>query len=327
MKKRFSEFILLILSLCAFAKGTKDSLWISNPYYDLNSEDFIAAVGSGLLLEDAKKNALQEVSSSILQQINSEVSVSQSASSNGKENSTYTSSVQTKSKIDKISGLEIKNTCKEKKVYYARAVLEKSKAVQFYNLEINKKSLEIENLIEKNNKTTIERCSDLKKALVLAKENDEDLSIIYAIRPQTKKVLTYGSSSEIEVQLKNEFSKLTVLVQVENDKNDTIFNAFCKTFNDLGIKTTSSDSADYSYVLKANVKVEPLATSDDAKIYFSRISISADVSEKDSKKTVLSFVQNKRDGKLSQKEADSSVWRTGEKLITTEFAKELDKIL
>lgn len=331
MKKTLLILATALISTYGFCAGSKDNNapWLENPYYSLNENDYIAATGTASDLESAKKTAINEVSSAIVQNINAETAVSQSATSKkGSDFSTYLLNVTTTSKVNNIAGLSIRETKKTKDgTCHAWAVLDKSKAAKYYSLEISKNSMEIETLLDsaEKNPDIFSACKDISKALEIAGQNDSYMTILSAIRPESRKILSYGSSAEVEAKLKNKFSTITIAVKVSGDNENKVYKAFSATINEIGIKTISENNSSTPYLLESEVTVEPL-DSDDKSIYFSRVTLSASLKDTSTGKNLMTYMGNKRDGKLSAKEAASASYRSAEKLISSDFAAKLKEL-
>ena len=238
MKKIIFCVLILINTVSAFSSGKKDPYWISNPYDGYSADKFIVACGSGTTNDDATKKAISEVSSVLKQDINAQEYVNQSFSSDGKNLSTYLANITTNTNVSDISGLSIKDKYKSKDgTYYVRAVLDKTTAGKYYSLLITKNAMEIDTLISESEKylSTFTACKFLLNAYKIAKENDYYLDLLSVIKPESRKMLSYGNTSNVVAKLENAFKSITIAINVSGDDSQRIYNAIASVVSSYGI--------------------------------------------------------------------------------------------
>lgn len=323
MKKIITFFVLSLITSSVFAKKVPE--WINNAYQGYDESKYICAVGSGLKTEDADKKALADVASVLIQDINSVEVVQQTASSDGKDLSSYLANITTNSDVKNISGLSIKDRYKDKKTgFYSRAILDKNAASKNYSLLLNKNIFEIETLIEEaaKRKGSFDECKNLVKAYRIAKENDYYNSLLTVLKPSAHHVFSYGSSGEVAAKIQNAFGNIVIAINVAGDIDDRVASAAASTMSNFGFSTkfAVSISEDVPYVFMVNVSFEDIDNSNDLNIYFTRCVISCILTEKSTGKDILTYSSNSRQGKLSRKEAQQSALRAAEKLIAEDFS-------
>lgn len=332
MKKIIFCVLILINTVSVFSSGKKDPYWISNPYDGYNADKFIVACGSGTTNDDATKKAISEVSSVLKQDINAQEYVNQSFSSDGKNLSTYLANITTNTNVSDISGLSIKDKYKSKDgTYYVRAVLDKTTAGKYYSLLITKNTMEIDTLISESEKylSTFTACKFLLNAYKIAKENDYYLDLLSVIKPESRKMLSYGNTSNVVAKLENAFKSITIAINVSGDDSQRIYNAIASVVNSYGITSLPVEKItdNTKYLITADISFEDIEKPLDSDIFFTRYILACSLTEVDTEKDLLTYTKNARQGKLSRREAQQSAIRAAEKVISEELSKKFGDLL
>ena len=332
MKKIIFCVLILINTVSAFSSGKKDPYWISNPYDGYSADKFIVACGSGTTNDDATKKAISEVSSVLKQDINAQEYVNQSFSSDGKNLSTYLANITTNTNVSDISGLSIKDKYKSKDgTYYVRAVLDKTTAGKYYSLLITKNAMEIDTLISESEKyiSTFTACKFLLNAYKIAKENDYYLDLLSVIKPESRKMLSYGNTSNVVAKLENAFKSITIAINVSGDDSQRIYNAIASVVNSYGITSLPVEKItdNTKYLITADFSFEDIEKPLDSDIFFTRYILACSLTEVDTEKDLLTYTKNARQGKLSRREAQQSAIRAAEKVISEELSKKFGDLL
>lgn len=332
MKKIIFCVLILINTVSAFSSGKKDPYWISNPYEGYSEDKFIVACASGTTNDDATKKAISEVSSVLKQDINAQEYVNQSFSSDGKNLSTYLANITTNTNVSDISGLSIKDKYKSKDgTYYVRAVLDKTTAGKYYSLLITKNAMEIDTLISESEKylSTFTACKFLLNAYKIAKENDYYLDLLSVIKPESRKMLSYGNTSNVVAKLENAFKSITIAINVSGDDSQRIYNAIASVVNSYGITSLPVEKItdNTKYLITADISFEDIEKPLDSDIFFTRYILACSLTEVDTEKDLLTYTKNARQGKLSRREAQQSAIRAAEKVISEELSKKFGDLL
>lgn len=332
MKKIIFCVLILINTVSAFSSGKKDPYWISNPYDGYSEDKFIVACASGTTNDDATKKAISEVSSVLKQDINAQEYVNQSFSSDGKNLSTYLANITTNTNVSDISGLSIKDKYKSKDgTYYVRAVLDKTTAGKYYSLLITKNAMEIDTLISESEKyiSTFTACKFLLNAYKIAKENDYYLDLLSVIKPESRKMLSYGNTSNVVAKLENAFKSITIAINVSGDDSQRIYNAIASVVNSYGITSlpVKKITDNTKYLITADISFEDIEKPLDSDIFFTRYILACSLTEVDTEKDLLTYTKNARQGKLSRREAQQSAIRAAEKVISEELSKKFGDLL
>lgn len=332
MKKIIFCVLILINTVSAFSSGKKDPYWISNPYDGYSADKFIVACASGTTNDDATKKAISEVSSVLKQDINAQEYVNQSFSSDGKNLSTYLANITTNTNVSDISGLSIKDKYKSKDgTYYVRAVLDKTTAGKYYSLLITKNAMEIDTLISESEKylSTFTACKFLLNAYKIAKENDYYLDLLSVIKPESRKMLSYGNTSNVVAKLENAFKSITIAINVSGDDSQRIYNAIASVVNSYGITSLPVEKItdNTKYLITADISFEDIEKPLDSDIFFTRYILACSLTEVDTEKDLLTYTKNARQGKLSRREAQQSAIRAAEKVISEELSKKFGDLL
>ena len=332
MKKIIFGVLILINTVSAFSSGKKDPYWISNPYDGYSADKFIVACASGTTNDDATKKAISEVSSVLKQDINAQEYVNQSFSSDGKNLSTYLANITTNTNVSDISGLSIKDKYKSKDgTYYVRAVLDKTTAGKYYSLLITKNAMEIDTLISESEKylSTFTACKFLLNAYKIAKENDYYLDLLSVIKPESRKMLSYGNTSNVVAKLENAFKSITIAINVSGDDSQRIYNAIASVVNSYGVTSLPVEKItdNTKYLITADISFEDIEKPSDSDIFFTRSILACSLTEVDTEKDLLTYTKNARQGKLSRREAQQSAIRAAEKVIAEELSKKFGDLL
>ncbi|MDE5897848.1 MAG: hypothetical protein K2H09_01080 [Treponemataceae bacterium] len=322
MKRTVCLVLMVLAALSASAGGQKDARWISDAYDGLDPQKYIAASASGASYDDADKKAMSAVAAVLMQDIDAEEYVSQSATSDGMDLSTYLADIRTASSIKDISGLSVHDRLRSGGTYYARAVLDKAAASAYYSVRLSKNAMEIETLAAgaAAEPGTIAACADMLKAYRLAKTNDEYVGLLSVIKPAARHQLSYGSSAEIAAAVRKAFSAVTVYIDAGNAQ---VAAAAAETLNGFGICTASAPSGGVpsaGYTFRAELSLEDVEKSPSSDIYFTRCILSCALSDNASGRDIVTLSTNSRQGKLSRQEARQSAVRAAETAVRQEFA-------
>lgn len=330
-KRKYLIFALFIILLPIHAKKNPD--WILNPYKNFDSSKYIAEVGSASSIEEATNIAYSSISAVLKQDIDATEVVTQSDVSNGKTLTTYLTNVKTNTSIQNISGLSVKEKYfdKKQKKYYVLAVLNKSNAAKYYSLLISKNSIEVDTLIEssKQQKGTFDAPKYLIKAYKIACENDEYLDLLNTLKPDSKKILSYGNKYELLSLINNSLSDINIFIEKKENSysNSTIENAIGKAINNFGINYSYSESDKNNYSISYDIKFEEVNKNESLEIYFTRYILSITLTDNINNSKILTYTKNARIGKLSKAESEKAALRAAEKIIQEEFLNKLQALL
>ena len=103
---------------------------------------------------------------------------------------------------------------------------------------------------------------------------------------------------------------------MQNDRAGRIQGAFAKALSDLGFRSGGSNSR---YMLDVNVLTSPVDIAGSPNSW-TRIEVSANLSDADSAAVLLPYSFNSREGHTSQPEADNRAYAAAERRINQEYA-------
>ncbi len=325
---------LILLFLCGSAlplsaRGAKLPAWVANPFQGYAETEYVAATGEGKSAEEADKKAVAAVAAVIIQNVNTEETVSQSSRSDGKDLTSYLSDIRIQSKLKDVTGLSIKDRWTAKnQPFYSRAILDKGAADRYYSLLLNKNTAAIDALLQESGgpPSPLESCKTLLKAYSRAAENDYYLNVLSTLRPNAHPTLAYGSSAEIEARIRSALSAIKVAVNVSGDDNGRIAAAAASVINGFGAGVIASD-AEAAYRCTVQVSYEDIEKHPESAIYFTRFALTCTLSDCASGKDILTLSTGERMGKLSRKEAQQGARAAAEHSIKDDFSLKLNALL
>ena len=327
----------LVFSVCASSVPatavvvSNEPDWVRDPYAKYDRQANMAAVGMGSSRDLAEKSALgnlvaifgqsiqvdEKVSSSYQEAIRSGITASWS------ENIVVDTNIATSAGMDNLIGAEIGETWRDNRgEYYAVAVLNKPKAEQLYSEMIKSNQAMIGNLVDipATEKNTFDGFARYQFAATIA-----DVTIGYgnmiSVIGGTVQDLKRGDDYRLEAV--NITRAIPVSLRVQNDRSGRIQGAFAKALSDLGFRSGGSNSR---YILDVNVVTTPVTIAGNPNNW-TRIEVSANLSDTVSGTVLLPFDFNAREGHTTQAEADNRVYVVAERRINQEYANFLSGYL
>jgi hypothetical protein len=330
--------LCLMLSACA-STGTSTPAstgagkaagpdWVRDPYTKYDRQANTAAVGNGSSRQAAEKSALgnlvaifgQEIQVDEKLTVTYQEAVKSGAAANWSETTVSDSTISTSAGLDSLVGAEIGDTWDDGKgAHYAVAVLNKAKASQIYSNMIKTNQTMINNLTSMTDaeKNSLEGYSRYQFAAVVADINQSYgnlLSVIGSPMQGLKK------GDDYRLEAKNITKAIPIAVVVQNDKSNRIQGAFAKAISEAGFQTGGSNSR---YLLDANVVSQPV-TMQGSQYLFTRIEVTANLTDTSNKSVILPYSFNAREGHQSQAEADNRAILAAERKIGGEYSKLLN---
>lgn len=332
--------LLIFLSGCATTAktdkaqtaGGKAPLWISEPSSVYPEAVFLSGVGYGPSRSDAEAAAAAVLTKAVSQKVEAQSSSIQlmdtEASAAQNVRRSFSSVIRTSSTVDEISGLAIKETWMDRDGnFYALALINREEVGTHYEARIRACEDGINDFIlfAADNPASFEAVSALKKAAAAAAENEKNLSLLSVIHPGKYKNLSlaYKNTQTVEALLYREIEKISIIVEVENDKNKRIETAFLKALKEAGFKASIPFSGlntdTVFYVLKASITVEPFKGKTASDNTYVRYTVHADLIDKRTGKIVLPWSISGREAHITQSEAENRALRTVENGIKEKF--------
>ena len=181
----------------------------------------------------------------------------------------------------------------------------------------------------KKYESTFTACKFLLNAYKIATNNDYYLDLLSVIKPESRKVLSYGSTSKIVAELENSFKNITIAINVSGDNQARIYNAISSVINGYGITSIPVEKItnDIKYLITADYSYQDIEKPADSDIYFTRYNLSCALTEVSTSKDLLTYSKNARIGKLSRKEAQQSALRAAEKVISEELSYKIGELI
>jgi hypothetical protein len=245
------------------AGGANAPQWVLSPGAAYSNDSFLTAVGSNKDRAASEANAKAEVVRTIRQTVRAQTTTAVSfAESNGafSESRSAESEVNTFTSLE-VAGIVIKETWRDRDgTYYSLALLDRNDAGRYYRTVIQKNTEVIDSLIAyaSSNQESFDSYSALKRALNLARENDENLYLLSAINPGMYSLVNpdYGSSQSVAEFSKRVLGKIRIAVSATGDEGGAVLSAFTKVLTDAGFNPSLASQGNYPYTLKITVNIE-----------------------------------------------------------------------
>lgn len=331
MKKVLFIAALTLTALCAWSKSKAEAVkWIEDPYSGYSNSDYLCATASAFSQDDADSKAIAAVTNSLTQTVQSEQYATQSMTSEGDKLSTYLLNFKTDSTVRELSGLEIKNrkSFKEKKQkkYYSRAVLDKQKASEQYEITLNSMTKQIEKLLEDAAKKadSLEKCACLLKAYDIAANSEYYITMISILTPKKQIALSYKNKAELESKIRAAFCNVTFAINSDGPAGPGLITAASEVVTNQGF-TTVKNNGTYKASITANF--EDMGFDPTNTYYFIRYDVTFKLTENASQKTLIEFNVKKRVGKLNKQDAQSAATRGAQTSIQEQFTSKLSSLL
>jgi hypothetical protein len=179
----------------------------------------------------------------------------------------------------------------------------------------------IDNLVAMSEaeKRTMDGYARYKFAAVIA-----DISVSYGNllsvigRPQNLK-----RGDDYRLEARNIAASIPVGLSVKNDKSGRIEGTFAKALSELGFRSSGGNSR---YALDVNIVSSPVDLPGSQNV-FTRIEISANLTDTATGAVLVPFAFNSREGHTSQAEADNRAYAAAERKISQDYAGLLDSYL
>jgi hypothetical protein len=311
------------------SSDTRRPVWVNNRYAAYNELQFIAETGTGGSPELAAKNALANLTAYFGQSIQADqritntyrAAVKSGAAADWAEDTGVTSTITTSAALDSLVGAEIRETwADDKGACYALAVMDKAKTAQVYTAMIKSNQAMIARLTDMSagEKTTLEGFSRYQLAAAAA-----DINIVFgnllslagsAPPPGLEKGDAYRLTAE-------DISKsIPVAVEVKNDRDGRIRDAFAKALAELRFKSggASSGGGAAPYVLQVDLSLNEVQLANQQN-KFVRYVLNANLVDVRGKTTLLPYSVNGREGHLSLPEAENRAVTALERRIGAEY--------
>jgi hypothetical protein len=309
----------------AVTAGSKKPAWVDSVESVYRSLQYVAAVGYAGNREMAEKNAFANLSGFFGQSIYADQYIINTYSEAVKKGVTtgwtddiyIENIIKTSVSMETLAGADIREVWHDTRnnVYYAAAVMEKSKAAAIYTEMIIANQNLINNLVTMNSgeKNSIYGFSRYQLAAVTADINTSYVNVLKLLDALVPAGLVKGDVYRLEAQ--NIARTIPVGITVKNDKAGRIQGAFAKALSDVGFKSGGNNSR---YLLNVNITVSPVDFPNTTN-KFARIELSADLSDTVTKTVLIPYNFVSREGHATAAEAENRVYTAAERGIGEEY--------
>jgi hypothetical protein len=305
--------------------GTKKPAWVDSVDSVYKRAQYAAAVGYASSREMAEKNAFANLISFFGQSIQADQTIKNTYSEAVKngvttgwtDNTNMENTIRTSASLETLAGADIREVWQDTKnnVFYAAAVMEKSKAAGIYTDMINANQNMIKNLIAMTpaDKNSLEGFSRYQFAAAVADINITYGNVLKLIDAPVPAGLVKGDEYRLEAQ--NIAKAIPVGITVKNDKAGRIQGAFAKALSDIGFRSGGNNSR---YILNVNITVSPVDLPANTN-KFARIELGANLTDNTTKAVLVPYNFNSREGHTTAAEAENRAYSAAERKIGEEY--------
>jgi len=324
----FTFFFLSCASSGLKIQRTKDEkpAWVLNPSRLYPKNEYIAAVGEGDTIDEARQKAIASVSAVFKVHIKSSLDLSERAS-------LYSSMGQTRKENQKNISENIKQTTNETLInvktgesftdktgrIYTIAYLDRAKTYPIYKDRIMKNDANITYFINtaKNQSEIVKKYAFLHAAFSIASYNEtliKQLQIIY--RNATTSLNLSYNFNELRKIYSQTASQMKFSVVVENDSDNKLKNILENALTSMNFSIANQGILN----LKAKIKIEK---SDLENRYFNvRWFLTIKILYNNT--IIIAIEKNQRESGISQTEAFSSSYRSIKNIIRKKMIKSIE---
>jgi len=352
MKKKYILAFVPVLILffsCAGAKGGvrygSMPAWVNDVYSVYDSARYVAAYGYGNSREAAERNALASLVSFFGQTVQIErnaasfyrQAVTDGVISGWIDTAEMRTNVNSSSSMDNLMGVEIGEVWYDSTdTYYAVAVMEKARAIRVYSELIQANLSIINNLtaVSPDEYYSLDSVIRYRFAAVVAEVNASYRNIILLLggsvpdgnNLNASSAALLSSSDYYLSEAQKIIKEIPVSITINNAASSArLFGAFAKCFSDWGF-TVTDNSQHTRYVLNADVSLTPVRLPDNAN-FFSRIELSANLTDTNLNLVLLPLNFSSREGQTSAAEAETRAIAAAERYINEQYSALLTEYL
>ncbi|MCL2196392.1 MAG: hypothetical protein FWB77_02125 [Treponema sp.] len=312
--------------------------WVNNVYSMFNESQFVAATGYGADRAAAEANALAALTAFFGQTVQidrSAASFYRQAITDGVmdgwvDTAEMRTNIRSTSTFDNLMGAEIKEVWFDSKdLYYAAAVIEKSKGIKIYSELIKANQNIINNLVSMTSaeKNSMEGALRYRFAAAAADINVFYRNIVILLGGKTDDT---NSGDYFRLEAQNIIKSIPVHIRIMNDRNGRIFSAFAGCFADWGFETAAivppARETAFRYALDVNISLSPVELPANPNI-FSRIELTANLTDTHNNHILIPYSFNSREGHATRSEAENRCVLAAERNIGDVFANMLNDCL
>jgi len=309
----------------AVNNGSKKPAWVDSVESVYKSSQYVAAVGYASNREMAEKNALASLTGFFGQSIYADQYIKNTYSEAVKKGVTtgwtddiyIENIIKTSASLDTLAGADIREVWHDTKnrIYYAAAVMEKSKAAAIYTEMVIANQNLINNLVTMTSgeKNSMYGFSRYQLAAATADINTAYANVLRLLDALVPAGLVKGDVYRLEAQ--NIARTIPVGITVKNDKAGRIQGAFAKALSDVGFRSGGNNSR---YLLNVNITVSPVDLPNTAN-KFARIELGADLTDTVTKTVLIPYNFVSREGHATAAEAENRAYTAAERNIGEEY--------
>jgi hypothetical protein len=304
--------------------------WVSSPYSVYDQSEYVAAVGYGSNRTEAERNAFVSLTAVFGQAIQVEVSTVSNYSeavNNGSitvtQNNAVKEAIKTSSEMDSLIGAEIADVWQNTadRSWSAVAVLEKDEAAALY-ADLLRGNLRLINEITNipaAEKNSFEAFSRYQLAATVADANKlyANLLSVLGNSPAGLRPSDVKSGSDYRLEAANIAGNIPVAINVEDDRQNRIGNAFAVVLGKLGFKSGGRNNR---YVLNVKLTLTG-ANVPGNQFQFSRYNIDAYLTDTTNNSRMSPFNISGREGHTVMSEAEVRAVNSAAKKIDDEYAQ------
>jgi TolB-like protein len=235
--------------------GRNIPAWVDAPYSVYDSATYFVSVGSGQNHDQAMQNATNNLSA--IFGVNVQVSTPTSMTySEAIMAGNYEGMVTVRNRLDYIIGAEIKEVWDNSRgTVYALATLNKNIAIEQYTrlLDDNVKILQELTNMSASKCMTFDDVACFYQAAYIADVCQDFLNVLIISGGDTRKYSNLMKKEDYNSQALDILAKISISINVVNDQNGRINNAFVSSLNQVGLRKIVHSNTQARYLLSVNI--------------------------------------------------------------------------
>lgn len=318
--KKVLPFILLLLFLLSSCISNK---WVTNPYKEYDSENYVVALGYGETQEEADTNAKSELASLFGLHVTTVVTRAVTETLSDYDEVFMKASSQY-SDVDNLYGINIaKRTLNKDSRYISLAVMEKKPTLQYLlgNIESEKKGIERLYSLSNNSLGSLEGLESASALVSAVRTYNTHIALINYLSGENYEYLdekkALGKWKEVR-------ESISINVSVVGDESESIASTISQILSSCGLRVVNNEETTSSvecFISMREVKGSGIASS------FVFVDYDASIKLKDNQtnKIYLEYSLSGKEGHQNTTSAKTRALNDLKEKIETSFGKEIEE--
>jgi len=335
LSKACLAFFCLFLASLPVVAQTAQPGWVANPYTRFNRQTYLAVVGSGISRASAERDALGRLAATFGVGIHVDETIRESyrevtqsgAAAVWAHHVYLDSEIRAVVGMDNLIGAQIVDSWNDGRgSNFALAVMNRERAIQIYSELLRANRETINNLVNMSavQRNTLEGFSRYQLAAVFA-----DMNVSYGTVLSVLGVPVHGlqRGEDFRREAREIRGAIPIGINVRNDRDGRIRDAFAGAFSDLGFRIGGTGSR---YVLDVDISVtldQRFSAHHDAWLTWAYKTLRAELRDARTGTVLLPYTVREREGHVTRTGAEDWVFRSAVETIGREYGNLLSDYL